>query len=221
MKKENRKHICAALALLLAFVLWTLLVCCVDVRAIGPQGTSVGFAQVNSFVQDLTGVHMTLYRITDWLSLVPLGFVMGFAMLGLIQWIRRKHLLKVDGSILVLGGFYIAVMAVYGFFETVVINYRPVLIGGILEASYPSSTTMLVLCVMPTAAAQLQNRIGTKVLRNGLALAMAAFSVFMVVGRLLSGVHWFTDIVGGVLLSAGLVRLYHAAAGLAEEHCNR
>ena len=37
------------------------------------------------------------------------------------------------------------------------------------------------------------------------------FSAFMVIGRLVAGVHWLTDIVGSVLLSAGLYALYRAA----------
>ena len=116
MKKENRRNLRIATCLLLAFLLWTVAIQFVDVEAIGPQGSSVGFATVNRFVHNLTGVHMSLYTITDWLSLVPLVFVMGFALLGLIQWIKRKHLLKVDYSILVLGGFYTVVMAVYVLF---------------------------------------------------------------------------------------------------------
>ena len=153
---------------------------------------------------------MSLYTITDWLGLVPLAFVMGFALLGLVQWIKRKYLLKVDYSILVLGGFYIVVMAVYMLFEVFVVNYRPVLIGGILEASYPSSTTMLVMCVMPTAVMQFNARIKNNILKRFVASAITAFVVFMVIGRLLSGVHWFTDIIGGALLSAGLVLMYRA-----------
>ena len=151
---------------------------------------------------------MSLYKITDWLGLIPIGFVMGFAGLGLIQWIKRKHLLKVDHSILLLGGFYMVVMAVYVFFETVVVNYRPILIEGHLEASYPSSTTVLVLCVMPTAVMQLNVRIKNGVFKRCAATVITAFMVFMVVGRTVSGVHWFTDIVGGALLSAGLVTMY-------------
>ena len=131
MKKENRKYFCFAICMLFAFLSWTIAIQFVDVQAIGPQGSSVGFATINRFVHNLTGVHMTLYAITDWLGLVPLVFVMGFALLGLIQWIKRKHLLKVDHSFLILGGFYIIVMAVYVLFEVLVVNYRPVLIGGI------------------------------------------------------------------------------------------
>ena len=193
-----------------AFLLWTVAVRFVDVGAIGPQDSMVGFATVNQFVHNLTGVHMSLYTITDWLGLVPVGFAAGFALLGLCQWIQRKHFLKVDYSILVLGGFYIATAAVYIFFERVVINYRPVLINGYLEASYPSSTTMLVMCVMPTAIMQLNSRMKNTTSKRWVSLALMAFVAFMVIGRLVSGVHWFTDIVGGVLISAGLVLLYRA-----------
>ena len=205
-----RKNFIASLCLLTAFVLWTAAIVLVDVRAIGPQGSSVGFAGINNFVHNLTGVHFDLYNITDWLGLVPILVCMGFGALGLVQWIKRKSIRKVDFSILVLGGFYIVTIAAFLVFEHFIVNYRPVLINGYLEASYPSSTTLLVTCVMPTAAMQFNNRINNKVLRNIVSVTIIAFITFMVFGRLISGVHWFTDIVGGALLSAGLVLMYRA-----------
>jgi undecaprenyl-diphosphatase len=168
----------------------------------------VGLSAVNGWFHGLTGVHMTLYTVTDWLGLVPVAVVMAFAMLGLIQWFKRKQLFLVVRSILILGGFYVIVMGAYVLFEELVINYRPVLIGGYLESSYPSSTTLLVLCVMPTAMLQLCSRIRIKWLRAAVLAAIAAFMVFMVIGRAVSGVHWLSDIIGGGLLSAGLVLLY-------------
>jgi len=202
------------MCMLVAFLLWTVAIRTIDVQAIGPQESTVGFATINLLVHNLTGVHLPLYIVTDWLGLVPLGFVMGFALLGLVQWIKKKNLLKVDYSILVLGGFYIIVMAAYVLFEVLVVNYRPVLINGYLEASYPSSTTMLVMCVMPTAIMQFNARIKNNVLEQCVASAIIAFIVFMVIARLVSGVHWFTDIIGGVLLSTGLVLMYSAIIGL-------
>ena len=210
MSRKNQKDFCIALCMLIAFVMWTAAIRFMDVQAIGPQGSSVGFATINRFVHTLTGVHMSLYTITDWLGLVPLMFVMGFGILGLVQWIRRKHLLKVDYSILVLGGFYMVVLAAFLLVEMLVINYRPVLINGILEASYPSSTTMLVMCVMPTAIMQFDSRIKNEFLKRCVNGTIAAFVTFMVIGRLISGVHWFTDIIGGALLSSGLVMIYRA-----------
>lgn len=204
----KKKKPYASLALLAVFALWTMALCVLDVRPIGPMGSSVGLASVNGFVHKLTGVHMTLYHITDWAGLVPIFVAMGFGFLGLTQWIKRKKLCKVDHSLLVLGGFYLTVIAIYGFFETATVNYRPVLIEGVLETSYPSSTTLLVLCVMPTAVLQLRSRIRNAALRTWLSRTLTAFSVLAVVGRLISGVHWVTDIVGGILLSAGLVRMY-------------
>ena len=207
MKKRN---ICIALGLLGAFALWTIAISLIDVQPIGPRGSSVGFATLNSMVHRLTGVHMQLYTITDWLGLVPVAFGFGFSALGLVQWIKRKSILKVDGSILILGAFYIVTLTAYLFFESYVVNYRPVLIEGYLEASYPSSTTLLVLCVMPTAMMQLRDRTKQPMFRKCVSIAITAFVVFIVIGRLISGVHWLTDIIGGTLLSAGLVAMYNA-----------
>ena len=210
MKKRN---ICIALGLLAAFALWTIAISLIDVQAVGPQGSTVGFATLNSMFHRLTGVHMQLYTITDWLGLVAVAFGFGFTLLGLAQWIKRKCILKVDRSILILGAFYIVTLAVYLFFESYVINYRPVLIAGYLEASYPSSTTLLVLCVMPTAVMQLRGRIKNRALRKTVTFAITAFTLFMVAGRIVSGVHWLTDIIGGILLSAGLVMIYGSLIG--------
>ena len=208
MEKKNKKRLVLGAGLVVAFVLWTVLVCFVDVRTIGPEGSSVGFATLNGFVHELTGVNWLLYTVTDWLGLVPIAVALGFAILGLVQLIKRKSLWKVDHSILALGVFYIVVMAAYLVFEIVVINYRPTLIEGYLEASYPSSTTMLVMCVMPTAAMQLNARIKNTVFRRCVIITIIVFIAFMVIGRLVSGVHWITDIIGGALFSIGIVTTY-------------
>ena len=145
---------------------------------------------------------MTIYTITDWLGLVPIFICLCFGMLGFVQLIRRKSLLWVDPDIILLGIYYVLVIFGYLFFEMVPINYRPILIEGHLEASYPSSTTLLVLSVMPTLAFQAKYRLikGHRIIAG----LTTAFSLLMVIGRVVSGVHWITDIVGGALFSAGL-----------------
>ena len=214
MKKQTKKNLTFSLVSLSAFVLWTVAVSFIDVKSIGPQNSSVGFASLNSLVHNLTGVNFTLYTITDWLGLVPVAICMGFGILGLYQLIRRKIILKVDGDIISLGVFYITVIGMYMLFETIVINYRPVLIEGFLEASYPSSTTMLVICVMSSSIIQFKKRITNKTLKNIVIFLCLTFTIFMVIGRLLSGVHWVTDIIGGALLSAGLVGIYYSVINL-------
>lgn len=206
----KKRSFCAALCILAAFVLWTAAVSAVDVRPIGPDGTRVGLAALNTFVRELTGVHMSLYILTDLMSLIPLIFAAGFAALGLGQWIRRKALWRVERSILALGVFYVAVGAVYIFFESFIVNYRPVLIEGRLEASYPSSTTVLVLCVMQSALMNLKNMIKRAPAKRWAEIGINAFTVFMLAARLISGVHWFSDIVGGILLSEALVLMYYS-----------
>ena len=217
MKQKIGRRFWIAAAVLAAFALFTLAVCTVDVQPIGPEGSSVGFAKVNGAFHALTGVHWALYTLTDWLGLVPVAVGLGFAGLGLKQWLCRKSLAKVDRSLFVLAGYYVVVLAAYLLFEELAVNYRPVTVEGRLEASYPSSTTLLVLCVMPAAMLQLRGRIRRCAWRGLVLTAFGAFTAFMVAGRLVSGVHWLTDILGGGLLSTGLILLYDAAVRAMEK----
>ncbi len=202
------KRIIMGVALITVFVVWTMLIQFVDVQAIGVNGTLVGFATFNGWFHKLTGVHMTLYVVTDWLGLVPVFVCMFFGGVGFIQLVKRRSLLKVDLDIIFLGVYYILVIFGYLIFEMIPINYRPVLIEGFMEASYPSSTTLLVLSVMPTLIFQTNKRLKSVMAKRIIVILAILFSVFMVIGRLICGVHWFTDIVGSVILSAGLFCIY-------------
>ncbi len=218
MKKDGRKLLIAGLIMMAAFVIWTMLIQTVDVRPAGQNGTDIGFAAMNLAFHRMTGVHMSIYTITDWLGLVPIAVCMVFGVMGLIQLVKRKNLFKVDGDILLLGVYYILVIAGYLIFEMIPLNYRPVLIEGRMEASYPSSTTLLVVSVMPTLAFEVRRRLKNTALRYALYWFTVAFTVFMVIGRTVSGVHWLTDIIGALLLSAGLYLIYYGAVSMMEEN---
>ncbi|MEE0856569.1 MAG: phosphatase PAP2 family protein [Ruminococcus sp.] len=206
-----KKNLTIGIFLLIAFALWTVLIMFVDMQTVGSNDSKVGFATFNTWFHQLTGVHMTLYIVTDWLGLVPIAVCLCFGCLGLYQLIKRRSLFKVDADILLLGGYYILVIFGYLFFEMVPVNYRPILINGFLEASYPSSTTLLVLSVMPTLILQINHRSHNKTIKNVVIGFVLLFSAFMVIGRLISGVHWITDIIGSILLSFGLFKLYQSA----------
>ncbi|MDO4796787.1 MAG: phosphatase PAP2 family protein [Coriobacteriales bacterium] len=208
---RKARHLFTGVTLLAGFALCTALVQLVDVRPVGQNGTSVGFATLNIWFHGLTGVHMALYTITDWLGLVPIAVCLGFATLGAVQLVARRSLLKVDPDILLLGAYYVAVVFFYLLFEMVPVNYRPIPIEGVMEASYPSSTTLLVLSVMPTLAFQVHRRSGSLSLQKATTLFTVTFSAFIVAGRLVSGVHWVTDIVGSALLAFGLFAMYRSA----------
>lgn len=214
MKKEGMKLFVLGALLLGAFVIWTLLIQKVDVQPIGVNGTNIGFAGINSWFHKLTGVHMVVYSITDWLGLVPIFVCMIFGGVGIGQLIKRRSIFRVDRDIIFLGIYYGLVIFGYLIFEMIPINYRPVLIEGIMEASYPSSTTLLVLGVMPTLVEQSNRRLRNIKLIYIVKIFAVCFSVFMVVGRMVSGVHWITDIVGSIMLSGGLYYIYKAGVVL-------
>ena len=215
MNKSKKKSLLMGSISLAMFAVWTVLILTVDVQPLGQNGTSIGFATFNCWFHHFTGVNMAIYTITDWMGLVPVVICRVFAGIGLVQLIKRRSIFRVDADIMILGVYFVIVFLAYAIFEIIPINYRPILIEGRMEASYPSSTTLLVLSVMPALVEQIKRRLSGIRVKQIITIAAIAFSVFMVTGRLISGVHWFTDIVGGELLSAGLFMLYKAAVMLA------
>lgn len=216
MKDHRKRDLLSGITLLTAFALWTVLIRHVDVQSAGPNGTEVGFAAFNVWFHQMTGVHMLMYTITDWLGLVPIIICICFGGLGFAQLVKRRSLLRVDPDLLLLGVYYVLVILGYLLFEMAPINYRPILIGGRQEASYPSSTTLLVLCVMPTLKFQTDRRVADPMLKKTITLFVVVFSAFMVIGRLVSGVHWATDNIGSVFLSSGLFLIYRFTAEYAD-----
>ena len=211
MKKNGKRLLFLGSIFIGVFIIWTVLIQKVDVQPLGVNGTNIGFSKINCWFRQLTGVHMGIYNITDWLGLVPVFTCIMFGGMGIAQLIKRRSLLKVDYDIIFLGIYYIIVIWGYLIFEMIPINYRPILIEGVMEASYPSSTTLLVLGVMPTLIEQVNRRSESVIFKGTINAFVICFSVFMVLGRLISGVHWLTDIVGAIMLSLGLFCIYKAS----------
>ncbi|MCR5076036.1 MAG: phosphoesterase PA-phosphatase, partial [Ruminococcus sp.] len=185
--EKNKKTLLAGLFMTALFILWTAMLRSVDVQPVGLNETDIGFASLNVWFHKLTGEHMLLYTITDWLGLVPIFICLIFAGIGLVQLVLRRSILKVDKNIILLGVYYTAVIFAYLIFEMIPLNYRPVLIEGRMEASYPSSTTLLVLSVMPTLCFQANRRVKGIRLKYIINTFAVLFTMFMVAGRTISG----------------------------------
>ena len=203
MNKKKRNFFISTILILLA-VVFTILVKVVDVKQVGVNETSIGFATLNQFVFKTTGVNMIWYHITDWLGLVPIFMAMVYSLIGLIQLIKRKSLFKVDKEIIILGLFYVVVISIYIFFEKVIVNYRPILMNGFLEASYPSSHTLMTICLCGSSIIVNKTLFNNKMVKFANVLSAVIIAI-TIIGRLLSGVHWVTDIIGGILIGVALL----------------
>ena len=194
------------------FALLILLVKTFDVEMVGPKGTAIGLSHINKAVHEFLGENMLWYDITDILGLVAITVAAVFAVLGAIQLIKRKSIKKVDMKILTLGGLYAVMMLFYVLFEVVIINYRPIIMPDSTEpeAAFPSSHTMLVCVIMCSAVMVMKDYIKNAHLRLALQIVSAVIVAVTVVGRLLSGVHWLTDVFGGVLISITLLSIFKA-----------
>lgn len=212
MKKIKISYLISSLLLFIS-IFFTFLVKTMDVAPVGVNNSEIGFSTLNKFMFDTIGTNDAWYTITDILGLIALLGAATYAVIGVLQLIKRKSLFKVDKEIVLLGVFFFITIIVYVLFEKLAINYRPVLVEGILEASYPSSHTLLIICLC-----------GSIVIVNKCLFKQDIFkyiNIFLigilcitVVGRLLSGVHWFTDIIGGILIASTLLMTFYSTVSL-------
>ncbi len=206
--RQTGKIILSAVMLVLC-VLFLVMVMRFDTAPIGPNNTAVGFAHLNQAFHNATGVHYLWYRVTEICGYLAILTALLFVALGAAQLFMRRSLRKVDPEIYAIGALFVTVAVLYVLFEKVVINYRPVIMPGETdpEASFPSSHTMLSCCVFGGALLLLPKYCNGW-LRHLLTIVFSVLLVVTVLGRMISGVHWLTDIMGGVLISLFLLSIY-------------
>jgi len=208
-KNNNKKNLIISLILILFAITFVFFVKNIDIQAIGVNNTYIGFATLNQFIFNVIGVNILWYHITDWLGIIPIFMSFIYAIIGFYQLIKRKSLLKVDKEILSLGVFYVVLILIYIFFEKVIVNYRPILMNGFLEASFPSSHTLMAVCLCGSSI-----MVNKKLFKNKLSKFSNILSLIIIIitilGRLISGVHWFTDILGGIIISLALLMTFYS-----------
>ncbi len=198
-----------SISLIILAVFFTIIIKTVDVKAIGPNNSFVGLSSINHFFSQNIKYNQVWYQISEILGIMAILLALVFAFVGLYEWIKRKSLKKVDPELFLLGAFYVVVLIIYLLFEKLAINYRPILIDDMLEASYPSSHTMLSLCICGSAVFISKYFIKNQKKREIFKKCTVLLMILLVVTRFLSGVHWVTDIIGGIIISAALLSTFN------------
>lgn len=212
MKKDTKNFLISTILIITA-IIFTILVKTVDVKLVGINETEIGFATINKYFFENIGVNMLWYHITEYLGLIPVFIAISYALLGLVQLAKRKSLFKVDREIIILGLFYAIVISLYIFFEKWIVNYRPILIDGLLEASYPSSHTLMSICLCGSSIIVNKKLFNSKITKY-INILLSIIITVTTIGRLISGVHWFTDIIGGIIISSALLMTLHSVINM-------
>ncbi len=209
MSKKKKLLIDMCFLLFMVSLVYTLLIKFVDVRGIAADGSNVGFASINSFFKDLLPFNKTWYEISNVLGFIAILIAVLYAMLGCYQLVQVKKISKVDKRLLILAGFYIVFAILYVVFDKVAINYRPVMIDGEVEASFPSTHTMLAICICGSSLLVSKYFVTHKEIRKYIDVMSWGLMIFIVIARVLAGVHWITDIIGGIIISLLLLMIFY------------
>lgn len=217
MKVQKRDYVNIAVTILLfiTFCVFTILVKTVDVGIAGFSGVEVGFSTINQRIFNAFR-NETLEKVSDILGYLGLLVMLSFAVVGLIQLIKRKSIKKIDHSLICLAGIYVLTIVTYILFELIKINYRPILVDGELQASYPSSHTMLAIVAFISGGIQIGYLTDCEWIKPVAFVCGTVFALAETLTRLLAGVHWFTDIIGSVIIGATIVMVYVTALELIE-----
>ena len=218
IKDFYNKNKALAITILLAAstFIYTILVAAIDRKPIGPEGSKVGWSALNGSFRDAIGQHPAWDKFTDILMVLAILVALSFVAIGVIQLIQCKNIFKVDKIIWGMAGLYIVMALVYIIFDKIIkVNMRPIIEeGGKLECSYPSSHVLVVCTIMASAYyawGKIKFFTERKMILDIARLASIVIMALVVAGRLIAGVHWFTDIFGGVLFAATLVSAFIAA----------
>lgn len=193
-------------------VFYTVLVKVCDVKPIGVNNSLVGLASINSFVNRIFPVNMLWYKITNGFGLVAIAICALFGFVGFMQLVKRKSFLKVDKEILYLGGLYLITIMLYVIFKFVAINFRPIIMPNenVLEASFPSSHTMLALVVFGSIIILLDYLTKDEKIQQLIFVTCVFVILLAVIGRLVCGCHWFSDILGGIIYASTLLSWFNS-----------
>ena len=205
---KNIRNIIMSVIMTIFSGVFVYLVKTVDVKAIGPNKSSVGFSGINKAYADMVGSNMTIYKLTEIFGLLVFIIVGVYGLIGIYQLFKRKSLFKVDREIIGLGILYVLMISVYLIFDKIAINYRPIIIDGELEPSFPSSHTMLAICTCVSSLMVYKKYVPSKF--NYLVLFSTVLLLTLVfLGRTISGVHWISYILGVVIISLTLLTYFY------------
>ena len=195
----KRKNLIITILLLVSSIIFIVLLKRIDIKCDAVNNSCIGFATINQLIFNKIGVNMIWYVITDWLGIIPILVSMVYAIIGFKQLIKRKSIRNVDKEIIILGIFYFLVILIYIIFEKYIVNYRPILMNGNLEASFPSSHTLMTICLCGSSIIVNKRLFNNKIIKIMNMLSIVII-VITVIGRFIRGVHCFTDIICGVFL---------------------
>ncbi|MBQ3464767.1 phosphatase PAP2 family protein [Candidatus Saccharibacteria bacterium] len=149
--------------------------------------------------------------ITDIILISAIAILGVFAVLGLIQWIKRKSFKKVDKELRWMPLPLALMAAIYLIFDKVLpkfFDFMPTRPNGSGEPSFPSTHVMVVATIFFLVFMVLPKYVENKTMRIILEILMLAGIILTCIGRVLANMHWPLDVFGGIVFAFFFAEVY-------------
>lgn len=193
MRRKSLDIIISILWLIL--LIFTILVSFVDVKIFNVTNTKIGLYSLNKIflVNSINSNYINI--ISNGIFLICLLVIILMLLLITFEYFKTKKINKNNLNFFI--HFLIMVLIWIIFDKILIINYRPILINGNIEGSYPSTHVMVSTFVLLFLSDQLK-----KIFKNDKIFYIISIGLIIIqsISRILLTMHWFTDIIGGLLI---------------------
>lgn len=193
MRRKSLDIIISILWLIL--LIFTILVSFVDVKIYNVTNTEIGLYSLNKIflVNSINSNYINI--ISNGIFLICLLVIILMLLLITFEYFKTKKINKNNLNFII--HFLIMVLIWIIFDKILIINYRPILINGNIEGSYPSTHVMVSTFVLLFLSDKLK-----KIFKNDKIFYIISIGLIIIqsISRILLTMHWFTDIIGGLLI---------------------
>ena len=175
----------------------------IDVKLYSVTNSYIGLYSINKlfvFTYNISNINIFFEIISNFLFIFCLIIILLKLSFIFYEYVKNKKVSKTNINFLI--HFILMILIWIIFDKIIIINYRPILINNKLEGAFPSTHVMVSTFTLLFFAYNQKNK---KIIFY---IIITSLIILQSISRILLQMHWFTDVLGGLLIGTLLFLTY-------------